>query len=50
MKRFNLKIILLLIAILIFGFTTKAQQFKANTEIGILLGASYYLGDLNTTS
>ena len=49
MKRFNLKIILLLIAILIFGFTTKAQQFKPNTEIGILLGASYYLGDLNTT-
>ena len=49
MKRFNLKIILLLLVILIFGFTTKAQQFKPNTEIGILLGASYYLGDLNTT-
>ena len=49
MKRFNLKIILLLLVILIFGFTTKAQQFKPNTEIGILLGGSYYLGDLNTT-
>tara|TARA_B100000780_G_scaffold66343_1_gene43659 strand:+ start:3199 stop:3954 length:756 start_codon:yes stop_codon:yes gene_type:complete len=26
-----------------------AQQFRPNTEIGILLGTSYYLGDLNTT-
>ncbi|MEC7863575.1 MAG: DUF6089 family protein [Bacteroidota bacterium] len=49
MKRFNLKITSLLIAALVFGFTTKAQQFKPNTEVGILLGASYYLGDLNTT-
>ena len=32
-----------------FAFTTKAQQFKPNTEIGLLLGASYYLGDLNKT-
>jgi hypothetical protein len=48
-KKFNLKITLLLIATLVFGFTTKAQQFKPNTEIGVLLGASYYLGDLNTT-
>ena len=36
MKRFNLKIILPLIVTLVFGFTTKAQQFKPNTEVGIL--------------
>ena len=49
MKRFNSKITLLLIAALVFSLTTKAQQFKPNTEIGLLLGTSYYLGDLNTT-
>ena len=48
MKRFNFKITVLLIATLVFGLTAKAQQFKPNTEIGLLLGASYYLGDLNT--
>ena len=48
MKRFNFKITVLLITTLVFCFTTKAQQFKPNTEIGLLLGASYYLGDLNT--
>ena len=48
MKRFNFKITALLITTLVFGFTAKAQQFKPNTEIGLLLGASYYLGDLNT--
>ena len=48
MKRFNFKITVLLIATLVFGFTAKAQQFKPNTEIGLLLGTSYYLGDLNT--
>ena len=45
MKRF----ILLLIIAIVFNFNTKAQQFSPNTEIGVLLGASYYLGDLNTT-
>jgi hypothetical protein len=49
MKRFNHRIILLLIVTFAFSFSTKAQQFKPNTEIGILLGTSYYLGDLNTT-
>jgi len=49
MKRFNHRIILLLIVTFTFSFSTKAQQFKPNTEIGILLGTSYYLGDLNTT-
>ena len=49
MKRFNHRIILLLIVTFVFSFSTKAQQFKPNTEIGILLGTSYYLGDLNTT-
>jgi hypothetical protein len=49
MIRFNYKIkTLLLIVSFIFGFTAKAQQFKPNTEVGILLGTSYYLGDLNT--
>jgi hypothetical protein len=48
-KRFNHKTTLLLIVVFIFGFVSKAQQFKPNTEIGILLGASYYLGDLNTS-
>ena len=47
MKRFKHKItVLLLLSFLIFGNTIQAQQFKPNTEIGILLGASYYLGDL----
>ena len=49
MKRFNHRIILLLIITFAFSFSTEAQQFKPNTEIGILLGTSYYLGDLNTT-
>ena len=49
MKRCNLKIILLAGTILLSLFTIKAQQFKPNTEFGVLLGSSYYLGDLNTT-
>ena len=49
MKRFNHRIILLLIISFAFSFSTEAQQFKPNTEVGILLGTSYYLGDLNTT-
>ena len=49
MGRSKSKLILLLIASLIIVVTTKAQQFKSNTEFGILGGASYYLGDLNTT-
>jgi hypothetical protein len=48
-KSFKHKIIVLFLLIFfIFGETMQAQQFKPNTEIGILLGASYYLGDLNT--
>ncbi len=47
MKKFHLQIKTLLILILLFDFSTKAQQFRPNTEIGLLLGASYYLGDLN---
>jgi hypothetical protein len=49
MKRFNHRIKLLFIVAFVFSFNTKAQQFRPNTEIGILLGTSYYLGDLNTT-
>jgi len=49
MKRFNRRIKLLFIVAFVFSFNTKAQQFRPNTEIGILLGTSYYLGDLNTT-
>ena len=49
MKRFKHRIILLLIVTFAFSFSAEAQQFKPNTEVGILLGTSYYLGDLNTT-
>ena len=49
MKRFKHRIILLLIVTFAFSFSSEAQQFKPNTEVGILLGTSYYLGDLNTT-
>ena len=49
MKRFNHRIKLLVIVAFVFSLNTKAQQFRPNTEIGILLGTSYYLGDLNTT-
>ena len=48
MKRFNHRIKLIFIVAFVFSLSTKAQQFKPNTEIGILLGSSYYLGDLNT--
>ena len=43
MKRFKLKLTILLITTLSCDFTTKAQQFKPNTEIGLLLGTSYLL-------
>ena len=50
MKRLNYKIIVLILFVAFtFSFDSKAQQFKPNTEVGILLGTSYYLGDLNTT-
>ena len=49
MKRFNHRIKLLFFVAFAFSFGAKAQQFRPNTEIGILLGTSYYLGDLNTT-
>ena len=50
MKIFIHKIVaIFLLCFLVAGSTVKAQQFKPNTEIGVLLGASYYLGDLNTT-
>ncbi len=50
MKRFIHKIVaIFLLCFLVAVSTTTAQQFKPNTEIGVLLGASYYLGDLNTT-
>ena len=49
MIKLNFKIILLIVATLFLINSIKAQQFKPNTEIGILGGASYYLGDLNTT-
>ena len=47
-KRLTQKITLLLIIAFAFSFSAEAQQFKPNTEIGLLLGTSYYLGDLNT--
>ena len=48
MKRFSHKITLLIIVVSLFGFDANAQQFNPNTEVGVLLGTSYYLGDLNT--
>ena len=45
----NIKLLFFAIAFFAFSFVGKAQQFNTNTEVGILLGASYYLGDLNTT-
>ena len=48
MKRFKHRIKSLFIVAFAFSLSTNAQQFKPNTEIGILLGTSYYLGDLNT--
>lgn len=49
MKRFTPNIVLLIITSLVFNLASTAQQFKPNTEVGLLLGTSYYLGDLNTT-
>ena len=49
MKRFRLNIIAIFVLTLMFGFNTNAQQFKSNTELGLFLGGSYYLGDLNTS-
>ena len=48
MKSFYHRIKLLFIVAFALSFSAKAQQFIPNTEIGILLGTSYYLGDLNT--
>tara|TARA_B100001250_G_scaffold138972_1_gene119019 strand:- start:20884 stop:21747 length:864 start_codon:yes stop_codon:yes gene_type:complete len=48
-KRFGFKIILSVFATIFYGLTINAQQFKPNTEVGLLLGTSYYLGDLNKT-
>ena len=44
----NIKSLLILIVFFAFSFVGKAQQFTPNTEVGVLLGTSYYLGDLNT--
>jgi len=44
----QIKNLLILIAFIGIGFTANAQ-YKENTEVGFILGASYYLGDLNTT-
>ncbi len=49
MKRLKYKIILVFILVFTTGNISNAQQFKTNTELGVLLGASYYLGDLNKT-
>ncbi len=44
----KVKTLLLLISFITLGFSANAQ-YKTNTEIGVLGGTSYYLGDLNTT-
>ncbi len=38
----------IILASLFLVYNMNAQQFKPNTEIGVLSGLSYYLGDLNT--
>lgn len=53
MKRLNSssfknKGLLLLALCITFGFNATAQ-YKENTEVGLIGGISYYLGDLNTT-
>jgi len=45
----NIKTLFVAIVFFAFSFVGKAQQFNPNTEVGVLLGTSYYLGDLNTT-
>ena len=45
----NIKTLFVAIVFVAFSCVGKAQQFTPNTEVGILLGTSYYLGDLNTT-
>ena len=45
----NIKTLVILTVFYAFGSIAQAQQFKPNTEVGLLLGTSYYLGDLNTT-
>jgi hypothetical protein len=49
MKRLITNTLLPIIISLVFNFTSNGQQFKPNSEVGLILGASYYLGDLNTT-
>ena len=44
----QIKNLLILITFIGIGFTANAQ-YKENTEVGFIGGASYYLGDLNTT-
>ena len=44
----KMKNLLIPIAIIVLGFNANAQ-YKENTEVGLLGGISYYLGDLNTT-
>ena len=42
------KSILVFLAVIIFAFTANSQTtYTENTEIGVLGGVSYYLGDLN---
>ena len=45
----NIKTLFVSIVFFTVSFIGKAQQFNPNTEVGVLLGVSYYLGDLNTT-
>ncbi len=49
MESFKYKKTIIIIFTLVYSFMLDAQQFKRNTEIGVLLGTSYYLGDLNTS-
>ena len=48
MTPFKYKKYIIIITSLMFSVILNGQQFKRNTEIGLLIGTSYYLGDLNT--
>ena len=48
MKRCKFILTYFIITIL-FNQSLKAQQFQSNTELGAIIGTSYYLGDLNTS-
>ena len=52
MKRANIKKLekaILLVAISIISINSSGQSFSPYNEVGLMLGSSYYLGELNKT-